>query len=136
MDPVFKKGIREEEWAYIHPKLKAIYARIQDLAKARQNLVEITSMIRPHTTDSGVHATGRALDCVPRRQSNRYCEFDLCRSIVEAVNKEFPRKDKFSTALWHDVGLGFHIHLQVPQDPLWKDLLGLIPKESEIADPK
>lgn len=58
---------------------------------------------------SGVHSTGRAVDL-----RSRHIVRTGCRMIEARINHEFPREDGFRTCIWHDVGQGVHLHLQVP----------------------
>jgi len=100
--------------------------------------VIITSMVRPLKTvngESGVHATGRAIDCIPMKRSDvktiqTSTAYDQEMKIVaDCINKMLPRKDGISTIMWHQVagGGGLHFHIQTPWSPTYKDLKGLVP---------
>lgn len=81
----------------------------------------ITSLIRPKTTDSGVHAAGRGADL-----RSKHLTPEQAQEWEDAINTAFPWYGKYSssttaqTALIHEVrgesgdSLGLHLHVQVP----------------------
>lgn len=94
-------------------------------------------MVRPINTianESGVHATGRAIDLVPVSTNSNFKEkeADFCKKmniVAECVNKMLPRADKMQCVIWHKVpnGGGLHFHLQVPASKEFVDLKGKVP---------
>lgn len=94
--------------------------------------VEITSMVRPKGTipsESGVHATGRALDFVPRVRENSKLQIFESQMlfIADFVNRIFKRRDQKNVLMWHQINRGgWHFHLQVEYDQNYKDLEGVI----------
>lgn len=130
--PIIKVTCNPKEWEHLHPKVKSIYEVLFIIFDQMGYELEVTSMLRRANTipgESNVHATGRALDCVPRRKkwTERIIRADEYKIVSSFINFLYPRKDNKSTCLWHDRGLGFHYHVQVPFDPKYLDLLGAIP---------
>ena len=74
--------------------------------------ITITSVWRPHTTDSGVHEAWRAVDV-----RSIYFTDDEIKAILAFLNSFFYGKSSagqdLQTAICHDVGQGIHIHAQV-----------------------
>ena len=98
----------------IHARLGIlIYTFYEQLNKRGITDMTITSIIRPHTDDSGVHELGRGCDIridFPR---------DICDEIVSYINKNYIYdyfRPQFKSALVHETDVagdaGVHIHLQ------------------------
>ena len=71
--------------------------------------VVVTSIQRPKTTDSGVHADWRGVDIRTRDIPN-----SMVDEAAQKINRTFVYGGGFNAALVHDVGYGIHLHLQVP----------------------
>jgi len=71
--------------------------------------ITVTSLIRPRTTDSGVHEAGRGADV----RSHDFSGVELAQ-LTAFINKSFPYPRGLKTMIVHDTGKGVHIHLQVP----------------------
>lgn len=134
----FRNPEKSREFDYLAPSLQKMFMLLCHILNAMSYDVIITSMIRkPDTIDgeSGVHATGRALDCVPLKRSDvkqleTSADYDQKMKIVaDCINKMLPRQDERSTVIWHQFpgGGGLHFHIQVPYDSKFKDLKGSIP---------
>jgi hypothetical protein len=140
----FRNPENSRQFNYLAPSLQKMFYLLCHILNDMQYDVIITSMVRPpdtvkdsngNVTESGVHATGRALDCVPMKRSNvksvqTSVAYDQEMKIVaDCVNKMLPRQDGKSTLIWHQVngGGGLHFHIQVPWGPLFKDLKGVVP---------
>jgi hypothetical protein len=126
----FQKPDKSYQLQYLHPKVLEIFEAICKALNANDYDVEITSMVRPVGTvkgESGVHATGRALDCVPR---GKKVDDDFMNNLENTINVNYPRKDGRLTCLWHSVkgGGGYHFHIQVPRDDKYTDLEGFVPQ--------
>lgn len=129
----FKQGVNPEEWNHLHPELHSMFETLAMIfAKCGYNL-EITSMLRKKTVDSGIHETGRALDCMyrPTPQSKFVMSRDQAHKVEAFMNFIFRRPSTFRSCLFHDAGTGFHYHLQCDPTPGWVDLKGEIPKSPE-----
>lgn len=110
----------------LHPKLISIYGELAATALRRHGVIPtITSMLRPKTTDSGVHEGGRALDC-SRHQYTRSGKIarsipeDKIQALVSYINIMFPRSDGKDTCIYHDTGSGDHFHIQTGFDKLFE----------------
>lgn len=71
--------------------------------------VVITSAYRPH--DDGVHGT---IPC--RAVDLRSWAFDFPQTVCDYINRTWtydPERPEMKCAIFHDVGYGKHIHLQV-----------------------
>lgn len=124
----FKDVDKSHQYWVLHPKVRDVFEVICKILNFNGFQVEITSMVRPPDTiqgESGVHATGRAIDLIPKGQP---ISESFMRDIESAINLSFPRKDKKNTCLWHSVpgGGGFHFHLQVAYDQSYTDLKGFV----------
>lgn len=130
----FRNPERAREFQYLHPHLRRLFMLVCHILNDMEFDVLITSMIRPADTisaESGVHATGRAIDCVPMARSKmQFDKLDLqMKLLCECLNKMYPRKDSKPLIMWHEVkgGGGLHLHVQVPWTADFKDLTGKIP---------
>lgn len=125
-----KKGVDEREWDHLHPKVHQVAETLCYLLDRMGFDPEITSMIRPHAGDSGVHATGRAVDIVPRvrgtGKSPGIVSTMEMQKIAAAINIIYKRNDQKLTCIYHNSGTGMHFHLQVAATKDWKDLAGKI----------
>lgn len=120
-----KDDVDPEDLLRLHPRLILIAADFIDYAYRRYGiLLTISSILRPKTTDSGVHERGRGIDF----SRHQYLDNGLilasipekdCNDICVSINHKYPRDDGHETIKWHDSGSGFHFHLQVPYDPKW-----------------
>jgi hypothetical protein len=137
----FKPGISPIEWNFIHPQVQAMFNYMQWIWNEAGFDLVITSMIRPAGTikgESGVHATGRALDCVPRRRMDGFMRLDsdemqdYCQLIESLVEYTFKRADGKRSCIYHNHrGGGWHFHLQWHAGAGWRDLQGVVPKAPE-----
>lgn len=79
-----------------------------------------TSIIRKHTTDSGIHAYGRAVDfLLILKDRTPMISAKYIDETVDYINGKYPYSEKYKTIQWHSVGGGFgtyHFHLQVKDD--------------------
>lgn len=124
----FKWDIQEkkEDIFLLHPQLLQIYFEVCNYCMKNYSMIpSITSMIRPKRNDSGVHATGRAMD-ISR------CQYDdngiavlgtlpqvAIDEVVALINTEFPRSDDYKTIKYHSEGIGYHFHLQIAFTHHW-----------------
>lgn len=85
-----------------------------------------TSIIRPRTTDSGIHSYGRAVDfLLVLPDGSPLLSDKLIQETLEYVNDkyEYSPNSKLKTLIWHTVGGGFgsyHFHLQVKDDSFFR----------------
>ena len=101
------KGMFEVAW---HPFLIEVLLWMA----VRYSKITLTSAHRNymvHSKDSGIHMTDplRAFDI----DSD---DFDNAKAIENDINAHFiydPQRPKIKVAIYHDVGLGMHIHIQV-----------------------
>lgn len=124
-----KDGLDKSQWSCIHPKAKQVLWTVCYLLNELGYDCEVTSMLRPAGSirgESGVHATGRAIDCAPRPRGKKPVISSHMQKVANTVNFLYPRRDNLLTVLWHDVGLGKHFHIQVPWSRQWKDFQGII----------
>lgn len=124
-----KAGIDEKQLMYIHPELHTMMGILSQILERRGFKLEITSMVRKKTTDSGIHETGRAVDCVARKWTspkNALPEGEG-HKITAFMIYLFHRKSGYKSCIYHDAGTGFHFHLQCDATPGWVDLKGGIP---------
>lgn len=118
----FKDPSKSWELQKLHPKVVDIFYLLCEVLKFYNADVMITSMIREKNTipgESGVHSTGRALDCVSSLSPEK------CQKIAELIDKLLPeRKDKKRQVMFHEVdqGNGLHFHIQVEWSSSYKDL--------------
>lgn len=127
----FKGDVNPDDWNRIHPDVKHVFETLAFLFDRIGYDLEITSMIRPHILDTGIHAKGRAIDCVPRKTENSRVFVDpaMCQKICVFLGLLYRRPSTFPIAIYHDAGTGFHFHLQVDEknlyvksDQPWKDI--------------
>lgn len=134
----FRNPAKSREFDYLAPNLQKMFYLLCHILNDMSYDVIITSMLRlPDTIDgeSGVHSTGRAIDCIPLRRSDVNIvetsqDYDTKMKIVaDCINKMLPRADGKSTIIWHQFpgGNGLHFHTQVPYNVNYKDLKGIIP---------
>ena len=125
IDPKVVRALMEVTY---HPKMIALalwYAW-------RNNTPVITSAYRPkkvHDKDSGIHMTipCRALDWESHNLSNP-------EKVVEDINNHWeydPKRPHLKCAIYHDVGLGKHIHTQVHENTVFH-VSGRQPEEVEV----
>lgn len=133
---IFSSSKQSGEWPILHPQVRVIVQCIANIHDLLGWDTEVTSCVRlpgEIPGESGVHATGRACDCVARMRPNS-CPGPIAvvaPVVASLMNFIFRRHDQFSSVLWHSVGYGFHYHAQVPYDPSYNDLAGVAP---QIAD--
>lgn len=130
-------GVDPDQWPHLHP---TCHRAAEVLSLALNSLgydSEITDMIRPKGKDSGIHATGRALDMVPRQRANCRHKMDLAqhKKMAGFINFAFRRRNGLLTCVFHDVGSGYHYHIQTDPTPGWVDLNGSIPVEVPATSP-
>lgn len=117
----FKTDRQKKEFPRVNTQLQTITFFVAGYMKAKCNhQAVITSVLRTAaeqrallkkgatTLTQSPHMEGRAIDI-------RLNDFKgNVKELVDEINKIFPRKDKYKTALAHGVGANFHLHLQVP----------------------
>lgn len=105
-----------EMFGDISPRLGIIFYELARKAKdwGLKELI-ITSIIRPKTNDSGVHALGRGIDISTQNMNQ-----DLIDALVNFINLRYTydiARPQIKTAIYHSTDAagdaGFHIHLQV-----------------------
>ena len=118
----YAKNIYRSDMDLTHPLLGVIVFDFAFFCLRRYGFVPtITSIIRPQSKDSGVHAAGRAIDFSRHRYSDKgkvtgsIPESDIPK-ILSYFNIKYPRGDQLDTIKYHDVGLGPHFHIQVAFD--------------------
>jgi len=127
----YKHKEHEAHWDHLHPRIREMMDMLAFLIDAHGFDVDVTSAIRPIIIEgeSGVHATGRAIDVVPRMRKGgkRVWTEDMkklagmmCR-LYRTAKKEKP------ACIYHDAGSGKHFHLQTPWTRTFKDLDGHLP---------
>lgn len=102
----------------IHPKLGMVFYHLYLLLSEKGiQEITVTSIIRPKTEDSGVHAEGRAIDVS--------VNFDtlVAQDVVNTINNSYIydlKRPHLKTAILHTTDIlqdsGLHIHLQVKGD--------------------
>ena len=97
--------------------------------------VDITSMVRPAGQipgESGVHATGRAIDCIPveTKESGPVTTREMTE-LADIFCRLFPRDDGKTPLMWHQVagGGGYHFHIQCQATSSYRDLAGSVPQD-------
>lgn len=131
----FRPKIDPDQWQYLHPAVRFIFYFLRQNCEAFGCDLVITSMIRPVGSipgESGVHATGRALDCVPSPKKdiggpNTYRVYDFSKKLADLANVVFKRADNKLSVIFHNTGSGNHFHIQVPYDYAYQDLKGVKP---------
>jgi hypothetical protein len=105
-----------EHFSRISPRLGVVFFELARKAQdwGLKELV-ITSIIRPKTNDSGVHALGRGIDISTANMNQ-----DLIDSLVEFINNRYSydmQRPELKTAIYHSTDAagddGKHLHLQV-----------------------
>lgn len=129
----FKEGLDPGVYEMLCPDLHKVMDCLVLMLCHMGYLPIVTSMVREKgkiAGESGVHATGRAIDLnvrhykeaakksAPSRNLNKYEADKLCA----AINIAFKRSDQKMTAIYHDTGHGRHFHLQVPWSKTYIDL--------------
>lgn len=131
----FKDPSKEYQYKYLHPKVREDFELLCHILNKRGYAVVITSMVRPKDTipgESGVHATGRALDCVPiATRKSGPMSFNDMSDIAYFMTKAYPRMDDKAPVIWHEVpgGNGYHFHIQAEYGADYRDLRGDTPKD-------
>lgn len=109
----FKESILQEQFWQLNPKLRMILCNLDFMCiKWFKKEIILTSLIRPKTTDSGIHKAKRGADA----RTIGYFDRQEIETIVEYINLQYPydpKRPKMKSAIFHDVGLGEHIHIQV-----------------------
>ncbi len=131
----FKDPEKSFQFTALHPACIRMFQLLAHFLNEIGFGVMITSMVRPANLipgESGVHATGRAIDFVPvaTKKSGPVTVLEM-KEIAEVFNKYFPRDDKKDMFMYHSVdgGGGFHFHIQIPQTRDYMDLKGVVPKD-------
>lgn len=115
---VLKSDCSMEDFKMLSPKLLVMFATVLEFADQRKLPVKITSIITDRVNvqaKSKTHETGRALDI----SIDGWRDDDIMDLGVLLVNKHkdiaaISSKDlKPRPLVWHDVGHGDHMHLQV-----------------------
>jgi len=115
----FKSTRERQEFARIRPALRAVLFEIAHFSRRHFDRVPvITHLLRTHaeqediygagTTKHSPHQDGRAADL-----RSRIYTADQVRVLVRYINTTFPRGDGYPTALYHSVGRGWHLHIQI-----------------------
>lgn len=120
----FKAGVNKEEFEYLHPKARAGCALLALMLSEAGYTSEVTSILRKAGSikdESGVHATLRAIDLAPRGKT---IDSAVMKIIAQAMNAIYKRTDKFAFCMWHEVGHGWHFHLQAQHSHGWIDANG------------
>lgn len=135
----FKPGVNQDEYQYLHPKLRPMIEWLALSLSAMDCDLQITSMLRKPNAilgESNVHATGRAIDLVPRARktkTNAIHSSDM-QKLADTMCIIWRRNDQKRSALWHSMnGGGLHFHLQVQATKDYADLKGEIPKRETMA---
>jgi len=108
-----------EEFNVISPRLRALLLEVSHYSQKTWGIVPIiTHLLRTQEEQEAIygigtykrspHQYGRAADL-----RSRIYTIEQVAELVNYLNKEFPRGDKYKTALYHTVGRGWHLHLQV-----------------------
>lgn len=123
------------QFSGLHPALVRMFYLLAHFINELGFKVEITSMVRPAGQipgESGVHATGRAIDFVPMEtKTSGPVTVREMSEIADVFNRYFPRDDHKLMFIYHSVdgGNGYHFHIQVPHTQGWIDLKGVVPKD-------
>lgn len=132
----FAEGIDHRQYKLVHPKCREIYGLANLILHLYGFDSVITSMVRPRGTimfESGVHATGRAIDFIGQVRANepnskRLRLQTMAGKICALVNMIYTRNDSKLTLIYHNAGSGWHFHCQIPWDKNYNDYQGTIPK--------
>lgn len=130
--PNVKDGVNPKAWFYLHPKVREIFEFCEIMFDKMGLDCLITSMVRPKLDDSGIHATGRALDFAVRlrpggRRNLFVADYIKFANLVSLV---FLRKSSLPSMLYHNSGLGWHYHIQTDKTSDFQDLNGVLPEEA------
>ena len=124
---IFKTEKQKSEWSKVHPKVRQMINQFAQIFILMQADCEVTSLLRmPNEIagESGVHATGRAGDIVPKAWNHQQIDMSELGPLLEKLSNLLnPRTDGKPSCLWHD-GTGWHFHVQTPSDQNFKDLMG------------
>lgn len=133
----FRNPDKAREFNYLAPSLQKLFYLVSHVLNSMNYDVVVTSMVRLNGTirnESGVHATGRAIDCIPVSQNPNFKEKEAdfhkkMQIVAQCINQMLPRQDGKECVIWHEVpgGGGLHFHIQVPWSKDYKDLAGKIP---------
>lgn len=102
----------------VSSKLSMIFWEIVYRANVKGYKVLITSIIRPKTTDSGIHSLARAIDFIFVTDNNNIIPYnDFYDSLIKDINTKYPydpSRPAHVTLEWHQVpGFGgWHFHCQ------------------------
>ncbi len=114
----FKDDEAQLEYQYMPTKLREIADRFEALSVGF-GVTPVVSRVRKAVCgDSGVHEAGRGLDCrdqttLPDGTDHRLYTQEQVDSIVQTLNSEFPRDDKFLVCIHHSFEGGpLHFHFQ------------------------
>jgi len=108
----FKTRKLREQWELkpkLHPRLRAVLTAVDAYSMFHfGKQVVVTSLVRK-TSKKSVHYWGRGADI----RSWIYTPSEV-QDIVQFVVENFPYEHaRYKSAVFHSVGKGFHIHLQV-----------------------
>jgi|ERR1039457_2612052 hypothetical protein len=112
---LFKTPEVEEEFEHLTVLLQDIAVHL-DLFCTKSGFKEITvTRVLEHVCgDSGVHEAKRAFDVRNEFDGQRTYTDEQMTSIVDYLNRMYPRNDGFPTALHHSFHGGpFHLHVQI-----------------------
>ncbi len=121
----FKYETLKEEFWQLDPKLRMILTVLDFMCIKRfKKEIILTSLIRPKTTDSGVHEAKRGADL----RTIDYFTPQEIETILEFINLDYPYdpvRPNMKTAIYHEVKetlkdkdtelSGLHIHIQTMQ---------------------
>lgn len=120
----FKSERLQQEWSSpeLDVRLRAIIlALAEHIDRNYGKPLVITSIFRSDTEQKNIygadtekvspHQYWRAIDI-----RTWIYEQDEVTGILAFLNKWWPRGDRYPLAIYHDVGRGAHIHIQVPPD--------------------
>lgn len=131
----FKDPAKSFQFPALHPPLIRMFYLLAHFLNEIGFKVEITSMVRPAGTipgESGVHATGRAIDFIPiETKTSGPVTVREMSEIADVFNRYFPRDDHKLMFMYHavDGGNGYHFHIQTPITRDFLDLKGVVPKD-------
>lgn len=131
----FRNPEKSYQFSALHPACIRMFQLVAGLLNEMGFDVMITSMVRPANTvpgESGVHATGRAIDFVPVENHNSGpVTVREMTEITDFLNRRFQRDDGKLMFLYHSVdgGGGYHFHIQIQSTKDYTDLKGIVPKD-------
>ena len=111
------------EFGAVLPRLRALLWEVAHYSLTHCGITPIiTHVLRTQEEQEAIygkntkrrspHQDGRAADL-----RSRIYTAPQITDLVKYINTEFPRHDGYPTALYHTVGLGWHLHLQVAPTP-------------------